>query len=417
MKEQLMEKAQILYQQKRYQEAEKIFAELVGLEPTNAHLIGMYSDVLRELKKNDQAEQMINNAIGLAPQEDFLHYRKALILIQKEKYDDSEDCLERAININPQVSGYFSLWALINLNRKKYQKALDLANQALELDPEDILALNTRSSAQLKLNKKDESARTIEGALREDPNNAFTHSNYGWQLLEKGDHKKALEHFSEALRQDPNFTMAQAGLAQALKARYLFYKIFLKYAFWMGNMTAKYQWFVILGFYFLFRVLRGIAESNEALRPFLVPVLIILGLMAFSTWIIGPVSNLFLRLNKYGKHLLNKAEIQSSNLVGICAVIFMLGIIPFIFTGDMQWLPVAVFGLAMMIPSGEIFSPTKSKTLLWTYTGALVLLGIIAIVLTFASGVTINLFSALFLFGLFGYQFFVNFIRIKADNK
>jgi tetratricopeptide (TPR) repeat protein len=414
---QLLEKAHILYQQKRYPEAEKIFAELISLDPTNAQLLGMYGDVLRELDKTDLAEKMINNAIGLAPQMDVLHYKKALVLISKEKYDAAEDSLERAININPEESGYFSAWALIKLERKQFKKALELANQALELDPEDILALNSRSSAQLKLNKKDESARTIEGALREDPNNAFTHANYGWNLLEKGDHKKALTHFSESLKLDPNFTLAQAGMMQALKARYVFYRLFLKYVFWMGKLTAKYQWMVIIGFYLLFRFLRGVADANEALQPFITPILIIMGLMAFSTWIMAPVSNLFLRLNKYGQHLLDKHEKMSSNFVGISGLVFAIGIILFFTTGDMRWMPVAVFGLAMMIPLSQIFSRVKSKALLWTYSGLLLLFGLLAIFRTFEKDMIVNFYSTIFLFGIFGFQILTNYILIKADNK
>lgn len=412
-----MEKAHILYQQNRYQEAEKLFAELVGLEPSNATLLGMYSDVLRELDKHDLAEKTINNAIGLAPQDDSLHYRKALVEIQLDQYDAAEDCLERAININPEISGYFSAWALIKLERKRYDKALELADKALELDPEDLLGLNTRSSALLKLNKKEESSKTIEGALREDPNNAFTHSNYGWQLLEKGDHKKALEHFSEALKQDPNFTMAQAGMMQALKAKYFFYRWFLKYAFWMGNMTAKYQWFVIIGFYLAFRFLRGIADTNETLAPFIAPLLVLMGLVAFSTWIMVPVSNLFLRLNKYGQHLLKKTEKMSSNFVGISGIIFLLGIIFFFITGDMRWLPVGIFGLAMMIPLSQMFSRVKSKFLYWSYTGFLLISGLVAILTTFRTGLIVNFSSTIFLFGIFGFQILANYLMIRADNK
>ena len=123
---------------------------------------------------------------------------------------------------------------------EKYEDALNLANEGLERDPENILALNIRSSALIKLDRKEDAFTTIEGALAHDPNNAYTHSNYGWGLLEKGNHKKALQHFREALKHDPTLVQAQAGMAEALKANYVFYRLFLRYAFFMSNLTAKY---------------------------------------------------------------------------------------------------------------------------------------------------------------------------------
>lgn len=417
MTEKLIEKARILYHQKRYKESAKIFAELVGKDPNDVNLLGMYSDVLRALNKNKEAEEMINRAIGLSPESDFLHYTKALVMLRLDRYDEAEDCLDRSIKINPQDGDYYAAWASVKLERKQFDKALQLANRSLELDPQNILGLNTRSSAQLRLNKKEESLNTIEGALREDPNNAFTHSNYGWNLLEKGEHKQSLKHFSEALKIDPGSANAQVGMMQALKARYFIYKWFLKYAMWMGNLTAKYQWAVIIGFYLLFRFLNGIAESNPALAPFLTPILILMGIMALSTWIIGPISNLFLRLNMYGRHLLKKHEIMSSNFVGISGIVFLLGIMLYIITGDMRWLPVAVFGMAMMIPLSQVFDPSKSKIPLWIYTALLILFGVMAIITTFQSGAIDNTFATMFLIGFIGFQWIANFVSIKASNK
>lgn len=119
----------------------------------------------------------------------------------------------------------------------------------MEIDAENLSALNARSTALNKLNRKEESFETIQDALREDPNDAYTHANYGWGLLEKGHHKEALDHFKEALANDPSFEYAQLGMLQAIKANNPIYRVFLKYSFWMSNLTAKYQWGVIIGFY------------------------------------------------------------------------------------------------------------------------------------------------------------------------
>ncbi|HOX82929.1 MAG TPA: tetratricopeptide repeat protein, partial [Chryseolinea sp.] len=307
-------------------------------------------------------------------------------------------------------------WASMKLIRKQYDKALELANKALELDSTNLLALNTRSTAQLKLNQSSESFQTIEGALREDPNNAYTHSNYGWNLLEKGEHKKALEHFREALKADPNFQYAQAGMLEALKASNLFYRLFLKYSFWISNLTAKYQWAVIIGFYVGFRMLKSLASSSDSLRPFLTPLIVLLGVIAFSTWIITPISNLFLRLNTYGKHLLSKKEMMSSNFVGLSFLLFIVGVACYLILSDDKFLVIAAFGFSMMLPYGSMFAESKYKYVLIIYAVGMTGLGIGVIANTFLTGQVFNALTPIYIFGFIIFQWVANFLIIKHSN-
>jgi tetratricopeptide (TPR) repeat protein len=413
----LVSRAQILIQQKRYAEAEKLLKDLLSTNPNDVLVLTLLSETNLLQDKIDAAKKLANTAIAISPDAHHLFYLKSKIALQEEQYDEAEKSIKQAVEYDPSDADYYALWAAIKLSRKKYENALELANKALELDAENILALNTRSTALLKLDKHEESFKSIEGALKEDPENAYTHANYGWNLLEKGDHKKALEHFRESLKNDPNFDYAKAGMLEALKARSIFYRWFLKYSFWISNLTAKYQWGVILGFYFGFRGLRVLAEKNETIRPYLVPLLIALGLVAFSTWVISPVSNLFLRLNAYGKFLLKKDEIRSSNFVGISFVIFTVGVILFLISNNEKFLPIAVVGFAMMLPLGVMFSPSKSKYVLVIYTTFMALVGIGGIMNTFATGELVNSLSAIFIFAFMAFQWVANYFLIKESNR
>ena len=415
MTDQLIVRAQILLQQKKYDEASQLLGDILRQDPANIHVLAMLSEVKLHLDQRREAEDLINSAIGLAPDESVLYYIKARIVYQLERYDEAERLLQHAIVLDPQDAAYFSLLASIKLERKQFDEGLRLADKALELDPENVLALNARSTALLKLDRKDDAFRTIEGALAEDPNNAYTHSNYGWGLLEKGDHNKALSHFREALRNDPNFRYAQAGMMEALKARYWFYRVFLKYVFWISNLTAKYQWGVILGLYFGTRLLSSVAERNPTLQPFLTPVIVVLALIAFSTWVITPLSNLFLRLNPFGKHLLDQKEIQSSNFVGISLLLFVAGLAGYLFTGAAPWLALAGYGFAMMVPFSAMFTPAKYNSLT-IYAGAMAVIGALAVLTSFATGELVNGFSSIFLIGFIAFQWIVNFVKIRRSN-
>lgn len=410
-----LSKLEILLQQQKYIEAEKLIKDLLQTEPNNIDYLSLFCEVKISLEQYENADEIINTAIGLSPDTSYLFYLKSSICIQLNNYNEAEKNIEEAISLDPYYADYFAYFAFIKLNRKEFEKALELANQSLEIDPECLLGLNTRSSALIKLNKKEEAFETIEGALREDPNDSYTHANYGWGLLEKGNHKKALEHFKESLKVNPNYEYAQSGMLEAIKATNPVYKLFLKYSFWMGNLTSKYQWGVIIGFYIFQKILRAIANSNPKIEPFLQPILILLVVIAISTWIMNPIGNLFLRFNKYGQHLLSKEEKLSSNFVGISFIITVIGVILYISTFEIKYTSIIVYGIAMMLPFSIFFSDSKKKNLLKIFIIALAIIGFFAITISLYTGYLYNFLSIIFIFGFLGFQWLTNYLLI-SDN-
>jgi len=410
-------KVDILIQQEKYLEAENILKGMLAQDYNNILVLALTAEVKLQQDEYEDADTIVDTAIGLAPDAGDLYYLKSRIAMARNKFGEAEQLIKRAIEINAFDADYFSILASINLGRKNYNVALENANFALEIDAENITALNVRSAALIKLDRKEESYQTIEGALREDPNNPYTHANYGWGLLEKGDHEKSLAHFKESLSIDPNNQSAQAGMVEALKAKNPIYRLFLKYMFFMNKLTAKYQWGVIIGFYVGFRILRVIAKNNEALQPYLIPLLVALAIIAFSTWILGPVSNLFLRFNKYGQLLLDKEEKMSSNFVALGMAIFAIGGVLYFAMSDQKFLTVAIYGFAMMLPFSVMFSPTKYPNMLLIYTIAMAIVGAGAIAITFRTDELINTLTFVFIIGFVAFQWVANFLMIAENNR
>lgn len=412
MTEGLIEKAAVLMHQERYDEAGRLLGQLLSTNPNDDTVLYFLAEIELQKENYDNSEELINQAISVNPEESNYFQLKSRIYLGRGDSKKSEMYIKEAIGINPYEAHYFAIWAHIKLLQKEYETALDIANQALEIDSSHLFALNVRSTALLKLNRKDESFDTIAEALHENPNNAYTHSNYGWGLLEKGYNKKALQHFSEALKNNPNSPHAQAGMMEALKARFIIYRWFLKYAFWMSNMTSKYQWVFIIGLYIATRTLNRVADSNAALQPFIYPIVILLALFAFSTWIINPISNLFLRLNPYGRYLLSREEKISSTAIGACVFISLLSVLASVISGNPGFFVLAVFSFTMMIPLSNIF--TKPAYIFYSYNIAMLILGTIAVINVFTSGILLNSISIFYFFGLLAFQFVANYYVTKS---
>ncbi len=406
-------KVEILIQQNRFAEAEKMLGNLLTDEPNNMYYLALFSEVNLQQEKFDTAKSVIESAIGIWPDSAYLFYIKSRIAIQQDNLNSAEKDINEAIALDPYDADFYALLANIKLARKQFEQALQTADMALAIDAENLLALNTRSTALNKLNRSEESFKTIEGALREDPNNAYTHANYGWGLLEQGDHKKALQHFKEALTNNPNSMHAQAGMLEAIKAANPVYKLFLKYAFWMSNLTSRYQWVVIIGFYIGYNALRTIARNNESLQPYLTPIIVLMAVVAFSTWVINPISNLFLRFNPYGQLLLDKKEKLSSTLVAVSLAICIAALLSYFITSNEKMLLVAGFGFAMMVPLSRLFSSTKNEKVILAYTVVLGIVGATSILIAFTSGEVFNTLTGIFILGFMAFQWVANYLSIK----
>jgi len=347
-------RAQLLLQQGRFSEAEQQLRKALAASPDSVTALYLLSVAFGAQGKAEEAERTVKAALQQEPDDSMIIHQYARVLFMQDKYKEALEQIDRAIEGEPDEASHFGLKATIQLNRKDLAAARASAEAGLALDPENLNCLNVRSMALIKLGRKEEAYQTMEKALEEDPENEFTHSTMGWNLLEQGDHKKALEHFREALKLNPNFPPARSGLVEALKARYLFYRLWLKYAFWVSNLKGNIQWFLLIGLYVGYRFVLNLAESNPALRPLLYPLIALYILFALTTWIINPLTNLVLRLNKYGRYALEDSDIQTSNLVGGALIVAILGGLGYLFTQSFLSAAIAIYGLTMMIPMSSM---------------------------------------------------------------
>jgi hypothetical protein len=257
-----------------------------------------------------------------------------------------------------------------------------------------------------------EAEKILADLAAEDATNA--HSGSG--LLEKGDYKQALVHFKEALTHDPTNESAQDGLLEALKARNPIYRLFRRFAFWMQDMRAGFHWGVIVAFLIYARSFKVLIKEFPLLWNYFFLILILFAAISFSTWVVIPIANLFLRFNKYGKLLLSKQEKKSSNFVVVSFVLFVAGLLLYIIVGGEQYLALAFFGFAMMMPLGNMYALAKKKKVLLVYTIVLGVVGTLAVAISLANETLINPFSGIFFLGIIGYQWVANYLLIKEDN-
>jgi tetratricopeptide (TPR) repeat protein len=408
-------RAELLYQQARYELAVRELRQIIALAPENPSGHALMALCLVELQHFEEAQREAELSVGQGPDFAFGHYALARVLEDRRDFDGAARAVGEAIRIEPADADFHALHAQIRFNRHEWPLALAAAETGLQFDPEHIAANNLRAMALVKLGRKTEAGQTIESTLAHNPENSFTHANRGWTLLESGDRQRALEHFQESLRLDPTNDWARAGIVEALKAGNPIYAFILRYFLWMQKLSQGAQWAVILGGYAGNRLLGVWRRANPEVAPWILPLQIAYFAFVLLTWLAQPLFNLLLRLNRYGRLALSEEQIRASNWVGGCLLLSLLAVGGGLVLGFPVWLLLlALVGVGVSLPVSAVFDcqPGWPRRTMALYAGAMALVGLLAVaaVLGESAGARgVNGENPGFaLLGLFGIGFFLN---------
>jgi hypothetical protein len=224
---------------------------------------------------------------------------------------------------------------------------------------------------------------TLAATLAREPENALNHANQGWLLLCSGHHQRAMEHLREALRLNPTLEWARTGIVQALKARNPLYRVLLQTFLWMSKLTTGVQWLVVLGGYFVFRLVSAGTQAVPDLALVGGVFIIAYLLFVYLTWSSETLFNLLLRLNPFGRLVLDPDQVTASNLAGTSLLIGVIGLVLWLITYNSVALGLGIWGIMMVIPIGGTFKPEAGakRRLLAGFAILLGLLGLAGIFL------------------------------------
>lgn len=324
----LLERADLLLNQGRYQDAETALKQALNQDPDNDFALSILARCYLNSKRYKEGIETIQRAIALDPENSFYFYLLGFGFYRKDQSRQAKQNLEKAIQLNPYAAEYYGLLAYILIDEKKFAPALEKADEGLAVDAENTTCLNARSVALNKLGRTDAAIETMQDALTQDPDSEVTHATVGWNLLEKGKHKDATNHFLEALRIDPDYAAARSGLKEALKSKIPPYRWLLQYSFWVQNRGKTLQTVLPIALYFLFRLLSGVFQRSEGTASFAWVIGGVYLLIVVTSWSINSVANFFLLFNRLGKYALTNTERWSAIAVVAALVtgLAMMGI-------------------------------------------------------------------------------------------
>jgi len=408
----LIERLHLLQSQARWQESRTLLETYLADHPDEPIAQLYYLNTLSNMGEKERARELIGPLLSENPDNPMVLRLAAIIELNDKKPKIAEQFAGQLMEMDAEDDDAYTLMAKAKLDQRNYDAALHYTNEALAINPQNTEALNMKIYIGGFLGKTD-TEETIAEALHINPEDSSTIANHGYQLLRNGKVEEALERLKYALSLNPANQLARFAMLEALKARFLPYRLYFKYQEAMAKMSGGASFGIMIGLWFGVNFLNRQASANPEYALYIMPVVYIIVFLFLMTWIIDPLMNFYLLTNKYGRLLLDKDDKLMASLVGGSLGMAALSLAVFLITGSSSFQLFPSAFVLLTIPLGSFLRPKRKqpRQLLTLYTGALAAFALFGIPL--GSSLLINLA----LFGLLAYQFILNGMMVKEHGR
>lgn len=302
--------------------------------PDTAYLHLLMAEVHYRQEQYKEALRAVETSIGLDAENDHAFFKKAQIHMHLRDFRAAENAIAEALKITPDDPNYYGLKGHLCIMREQFKEAVEWAQKGLDLNPDHHYCNNIKSMAHNSMGESKSAYSHLEYMMERNPEDATTQSNMGFHFLRRGNIKHAKVHFAEALRIDPNFDYARHGMLEAVKAGNWSYRKFLQFSFFMERIGKRNRWALIIGLIVVIQFLKPLA-----------PIYLF---FVMWTWFSGPISEVFLIFDRYGKYLMDERHRHFAHAQGFLLGLSLLSAISVLFLGKYMVLPALACFLALV---------------------------------------------------------------------
>jgi len=166
-------------------------------------------------KRYDEADKIFTKILEIDPKQPDIWYNKGIVAAKLGRYDEAVLAYGRATDLKPGDSEAWYQKASSLYYLKRYGEAVDACNQSLALEPKNPYAWYNLGIALTELKRYNESIRAYDKALAIKPDYSEAENNKGNVLSELGMYKEAIAAYDRALAiRDDEQTKKNREIAQ-----------------------------------------------------------------------------------------------------------------------------------------------------------------------------------------------------------
>src|ERR1700719_3090516 len=165
----LLEQAQKLLSEKKYDDALKLFDEVLKGDPGNTEALLGKIAVLRETQEFSQANRLLRDALTRHPNHAGILSEQAWLLLAEKKYDEAIKSFSKVLQIKPDLGIYMWKAALLR-DRRRCEEAeltLDEANRIFKHVPQEARIRSERGWLHFYQKRYDEAHVIFRSVVRD----------------------------------------------------------------------------------------------------------------------------------------------------------------------------------------------------------------------------------------------------------
>jgi predicted O-linked N-acetylglucosamine transferase (SPINDLY family) len=201
------------HQAGQLQAAERIYRQILAVEPNHAAVIHLLGVIAHQLGKHAIAVEYIGRAIGLNPNVATYHNNLGNALQDQGKPDEAVACYRRALELKPDDAEAHNNLGVVLRDQGKLDEAAECYHRALALKPDFAEAYSNLGVVFKNQKKLDEAVACYRRALALKPDFAKAHNNLGNTLKDQGKLDEATACYRRAVALKPGYVEAHGNLA------------------------------------------------------------------------------------------------------------------------------------------------------------------------------------------------------------
>ncbi len=195
---------------------ERIFRQLVEIQPKEAHWPFEVGLTLRSLGRLSEAIACFQRAVELDPKDGLLYVNLGLCLDQLGRTDDAIAAYRRAIEVDPQNADPHTNLAGLLASQGKLDEAIASMQRAIELAPKDPHVHYNLGNFLKNQGRFDAAVAPLQRALELGPKDAWSLDCLGSVLVAQGRLDDAVASYRRAIEADPKAPGPHYNLGIAL---------------------------------------------------------------------------------------------------------------------------------------------------------------------------------------------------------
>jgi tetratricopeptide (TPR) repeat protein len=217
-----LQRAQLLAELGRYDEAAGELGFAIALEPGNADALTMLARVHLAADRPTEALTAADSAVAAAPGAIPPLVARGLALVDLRKFAEAARMADEVLALGPTDAYAQRSAAAIRAGARTGQPALNAAWRGVELAPEEPQAHLVLGLVSARLELFDLAERAYREALRLDPQLAEARHDMGVIRLEQRRYAEALEHLAEAAAISPGRVDSRRTISDGLRRLVLY---------------------------------------------------------------------------------------------------------------------------------------------------------------------------------------------------